>query len=139
MTIGQIIGSVAAVITVLSVFVEIVPVKINPVSKILDWVGKKMVGELTATVEAQGQKLDNLDNKIDNNEIDRIRWEILDFANSCRNNRHHSQDEFEHVIKLHEKYHKIIEERKLTNGLITLEYEYIQGIYRNCQKNNSFL
>lgn len=55
------------------------------------------------------ERVDNLENTLstkiqevsdrnDENEKDRIRWEILDFANSCRNGRKHSKEEYVHII-----------------------------------------
>lgn len=139
MTLGQLIGSVAGIVALISVFVEITPIKINPVSKALVWVGKKINGEVVSKVEDQGKKLDDLAKKMDENEIDRIRWEILDFANSCRNGRHHTKDEFTHIIAQNDKYHRILERRSMTNGQTELEMQYIIEIYKRCQRENSFL
>ena len=46
LTLGQIIGRIAGVIAVLSIFIEITPVKINPISALLRWVGKQINKEL---------------------------------------------------------------------------------------------
>lgn len=139
MTLGQFIGSAAGIAALLSVFIEITPIKFNPVSKALAWVGKKINGEVVSKVEDQGKKLDDLAEKMDENEIDRIRWEILDFANSCRNGRHHTKDEFTHIIAQNDKYHRILEQRSMTNGQTELEMQYIVEIYKRCQRENSFL
>ena len=40
LTLGQINGRIAGALAALSVFVEITPVKINPISFILRWIGK---------------------------------------------------------------------------------------------------
>ena len=135
MTIGEIIGGSAFFIFIFSLCVEITPIKWNPLTSILEWIGKRMNGKLLDRVEEKGQKIDKLDEKIDMNEIDHIRWEILNFANTCRYGMQHTQDEFEHIINLHEKYVQILEERSLKNGLITIEYEYITELY----KKNDFL
>ena len=98
-----------------------------------------MNGKLIAKVDDQGEQIKALDKKIDMNEIDHIRWEILNFANSCRHDVRHTKDEFEHIINLHEKYTQILDERHMTNGLITIEYEYIEDIYKHRLEKNSFL
>ena len=66
---------------------------------------------------------------MDENEKDRIRWEILDFANSCRNNQQHTKDEFQHIITLNDKYEKLLALTGDTNGVFEAEYRYIQKIY----------
>ena len=97
------------------------------------------VDEQGKQIKEQGDQIKDLDKKIDMNEIDHIRWEILNFANSCRNQQRHTKDEFEHIINLHEKYNQILAERDLTNGLVTIEYEYVEEIYRHCLEKNTFL
>lgn len=138
MTIGEIAGSGVVILIIIFACVEITPIKWNPLTSILSWVGKRMNGELTAKVDRQGEQINALNEKIDMNEIDRIRWEILNFANSCRKGEHHTKDEFVHIIGLHEKYNKILEEHDMTNGLVSIEYEYIEDIYRRCLEKNSF-
>lgn len=139
MTIGELIGSGAVIVLIFTTLIEITPIKWNPLTSILSWLGTRMNGKLIAKVDKQEQKIDALDKKIDMNEIDHIRWEILNFANSCRNHQRHTKDEFEHIINLHEKYTEILAERDMTNGLITIEYEFIEGIYKHCLEKNDFL
>ncbi len=139
MTLGEIVGSSFALIFLSTGLIEITPIKLNPLTAILSWIGNRMNGKLIAKVDNLEEKTDALERKIDMNEIDRIRWEILNFANSCRNGHRHTKDEFEHIISLHEKYNTILEEHDMQNGLVTIEYEYIEGIYRHCLQANSFV
>lgn len=124
--------NIAEIIVVLSVFVEVTPIKINPISSLLKFMGRSLNADLKS-------ELDRIAKKVDENEIDRIRWEILEFANSCRIGKKHTYDEFKHIIDLNVKYHAIIKERGLTNGQIDLEYAYIEGIFKECQAENKFL
>jgi len=121
--------------TALSVVVEITPIKINPWSKILKSVGKIMNQDLCVGMKNINEKLKVVSSRVDENEIDRIRYEILDFSNACRNNREHSKDQFQHVIDINKKYHKILEENGLENGIIDVEYDYILRVYKDCQDN----
>lgn len=139
MTLGEFLGNGAIIILALCLCIEITPIKWNPLTAILVWLGDRMNRNLINKVDEQEKQIKALDKKIDMNEIDHIRWEILNFANSCRNQQQHSKDEFEHVINLHEKYNKILEERHLTNGLITIEYAYIEEIYKHRLEKNDFL
>ena len=139
MTLGELVGSGLALIFLSTGLIEITPIKLNPLTSILAWIGNRMNGKLIAKVDNLEKKTDALDQKIDMNEIDRIRWEILSFAGSCRTGQRHTKDEFEHIISLHEKYNKILEEHDMKNGLVTIEYEYIEDIYRHCLEKNSFV
>ena len=38
LTVGQIVGRIAGIIAALSIFIEITPIKVNPISALLKWV-----------------------------------------------------------------------------------------------------
>lgn len=147
---GLTIGDIAKwagllLVAILSLF-EFTRIKVNPLSAIFRWIGNKINAPMIERIDAiaekqdtQEKKLDSLQDSQDDNEIDRIRWEILDFANSCRHGEKHTLDEFDHIIELNEKYHRILDRRELTNGKIDLEYNFIVTIYQQCQAKNSFL
>lgn len=82
------------VFVLLSVFIEIVPIKWSPLSSIFKWMGKKITAETQKELKQIKKDLTEQRAMIEENEKDRIRWEILDFANSCRNNRKHTKDEY---------------------------------------------
>ena len=103
--------------------IEVTPVKINPLSKILKWIGDRVNGEML-------KRITKLEQDVNTNEMDRIRWEVLDFANSCRNTRRHTKDEFEHIITLVKKYEGLLEKCGKENGVFELEYEYIKELYQ---------
>ena len=77
----------------------------------------------------QSNTINRLDKKIDENEIDRIRWDILNFASSLRLNIEASEDEYKHIFELHDKYVELLKVTGRTNGLIDIEFEYIQHSY----------
>ena len=139
MSARDIFGFVALLLVALSAFIEITPIKINPISAFMRWIGKAINGPVLKELASQKETMVELRDVVDDNEIDRIRWEILDFANSCRQGKKHTLDEFVHIIELNEKYHKILDRRDLTNGRIDLEYHFIEKIYKECQEKNNFL
>ena len=117
-----------AVLFILSVFIQITPIKINPWSTIFKWVRKILLEDLT-------NKITSIETEMRENEKDRIRWEILDFANSCHKDEKHSKDEFDHIIALNKKYQRLLKLTKDENGVFELEYEFISKLY----KQNDFL
>lgn len=135
----EIFASAVAVITVFGIFFEIAPIKINPITKILNYCGDKINADLRKDIASMKEDIKRVDDKVDANEIDRIRFEILDFANSCRNKRRHTREEFSHIIEINTKYHKIIEEKGLENGQIDIEFDFIKSLYKKCLEKNSFL
>lgn len=123
---------VALIVAIASICFEVSPIKVNPIASLLRWIGKKMF-------EPFDSRLDKLEKSIDENEIDRIRWEVLDFANSCRNGRRHTKEEFDHIIDQNGKYHKLLDRYSLENGVFDAEYAYILRLYKKCQDENDFL
>ena len=112
--------------------IQIVPIKINPWSALFKWISTKITGSAC-------EKMDDLIQVIDENEKDRIRWEVLDFANSCRNNRKHTKDEYQHIIALNDKYRELLALTGDTNGVFEAEYEYIKKLYAERLEKNDFL
>lgn len=140
-----------------SIGIEIAPIKINPWGWILCQLSSALTknlsdkiddifdmrneqyDQITNAIKDTAEQMHKLNKRVDENEMQRIRWEILDFANSIKNGRKHSKDEFHHIIEMNQKYHDIISYRGLTNGVIDVEYEAILNEYRRCRDNNDFL
>lgn len=134
------------IIIILSIFIQITPIKWNPWSTFFNWIGKIITSESTSQINKLIDKTDNLEQNILNvqsnlneNEKDRIRWEILDFANSCHNGKLHTKDEFEHIITLNKKYKNLLKLTNDENGVFEVEYEYIKNLYAENLKTNNFL
>ena len=123
----------------LSLIIQIAPIKINPWSALFKWIGKLLVGETCTKIDGIVKKINDIEEQVMTNEKDRIRYEVLDFANSCRNGRRHTRDEFQHIVELNKKYRKLLEATKDENGVFELEYDYVQNLYAECMEKNNFL
>lgn len=136
-------------IVVFTGIIQIVPIKINPWSALFKWISKLITGDACSKIDGLIDKVNKIDglvekvNKIEENittnEKDRIRWEILDFANSCRNGRRHTKDEFQHIVELNDKYRKLLDLTHDTNGVFETEYDYIKKLYAERLEKNDFL
>lgn len=132
---------------VIAMFVQITPViKFNPFTALFKWIGKVMTKDVSSTlvdvkesIKEQGIRLDAQSRAIDANEMDRIRWEILDFANSIRNGRRHSKLEYEHIFELNKKYEALLNKCNMKNGVYEADFKYIQKVYNECLEKNNFL
>lgn len=130
----------------LSVIIQITPIKLNPWSKLFKWLGNAINGEvkesinnMNTTIGSMNTKITNMESEMRANEKDRIRWEVLDFANSCHNGVNHSKDEFLHIITLNDKYKELLKLTKDNNGVFDAEYQYVYDLFQQKQKDNSFL
>lgn len=140
------VHNIIQIALLISVFIQITPIKINPWSKLFKWIGglitaesDKKINALIKTTGEMEKKITNLQTNMNENEKDRIRWEILDFANSCRNGRRHTKDEFQHIITLNDKYKNLLAITGDKNGVFEMEYEYIKKLYAERQEKNDFL
>ena len=127
------------IVLALSTVFEISPIKIKPLSAVLKWLGRKLNEDVDKRLQRLEERADDQRKSIDENEMDRIRWEVLDFANACRNHVRHTKDEFQHIISLNAKYHKLLEKYDQQNGVFDAEYDYILEMYKELQHNNEFL
>lgn len=127
------------VLLIFSIFIQITPVKWNPISSFVKWFGKLLTDDMNKKLENVEDSVEEIKTDIDANEKDRIRWEILEFANSCRNGINHSHDEFRHISDLHDKYVKLLKRTDDQNGVFNTEYEWIQTIYKKKLDQNDFL
>lgn len=128
------------VLFVIGIFVQFTPIiKCNPITALCKWVGKAINGEVLTRITGLEVRADQQRRSIDENEMDRIRWEVLDFANACRNGVRHTKDEFQHIITLNGKYHGLLKKYKMENGVFDAEYDYILELFQKCQHENDFL
>lgn len=142
-------STLLAIATIVSIFVEIAPIKINPLSALFKWIGDVTNKDVNAQLIGMSSKLEKLEdvsnriniieNRIDMIEVNNMRTQILDFANSCMNGRKHTKEEFEHMIDLHTSYCDIIKEKGIINGRMDLAYKYISDLYVRCLNEKSFL
>lgn len=63
-------------------------------------------------------------------EIDDWRWKILDFSSALSNGRKYNRESYDHIIKIYNKYEKVLDENGLENGLVE---ESMKFIYRKYQ------
>lgn len=95
--------------------VELSPIKLNPikyVGKIISaWLGIKAIDDKVNTLKAE----------VDANEIDRIKYEILQFSGSLRNGLKRSETDYMHIEAIFTKYRS-----KGGNTYIMHEMEYIR-------------
>lgn len=72
--------------------------------------------------------------------IQSSRDRIIDFATKVGDESVMvSREEFNRIFKVHDKYEKFLEERKLTNGEIDINFQIIKESYENHLRNHTFI
>lgn len=106
--------------------IEVVPVKVHP----WRWITNLFLGDIRKDINALKAEL--TETKVQN-----WRWNVLDFANSCRNGRRHSRDEWQHTISQLAEYESYIERNDITNGVFDEDAKYLREEYhKHCQLND---
>lgn len=110
----------------------------NAINTHLNNVDKQLADVMLINAE-QTKTIEHMDEKIDTNEIDRLRWEIISFANSLRYDDGQSAtlEGYNHVFDAYGKYEKLLESLGRKNGKIDNEYAYIKMMYNEFSKNYS--
>lgn len=110
----------------------------NAINTHLNNVDKQLADVMLINAE-QTKTIEHMNEKIDTNEIDRLRWEIISFANSLRYDDGQSAtlEGYNHVFDAYGKYEKLLESLGRKNGKIDNEYAYIKIMYNKFSKNYS--
>lgn len=114
-------------LVLLAVFIEITPVKINPIRWLGDHLNKTSI-ELSKRTEK----------KLDEHIAQSYRDKILSFQNSLRFGLKFTYEEWNEVIDACDAYEKYVEENKLKNGKADLAIKYIKGKYTETLNTNEF-
>lgn len=136
MTVVQMLGYMAGAIAFLSIFIEITPIKINPVTHILRWVGKQTNKEVM-------DKVDELEKKVcrlEENSIVNCRVRILRFSDEIRRGEKHSLESFNQALSDIDRYDMYCSEHPgFINNKGIAAKERIVTVYTECLEKNSFL
>lgn len=100
---------------------------------------KKLLDAINDVRDDLSTQIKEIGRQVDTGEIDRIRYEVLDFCNSIRNGRNHSKEEYAHIIELNTKYQALMTKTGETNGVFDEDYAFIMQKYHEALDKNSFL
>lgn len=92
------------------------------------------------TCEVLKGRLNDMEKSNDLQTIRQIRTHVLDFANSCRNGRKHTQEEFRSLFDENSEYEHIVNKYDdIVNDYYVEGLKFIKRVYQNCLDNNDFL
>lgn len=121
-------------LAVLGVVVEVTPIKVSP----LKWIGRRLNSELREDVQNIEKRISDLEQKQVQKDIEAKRKLILDFANSLRQDKKHTVEEYENVIRTIDDYILLCEKYNIKNGYINIQAKYINDTYYMLSKTGKF-
>lgn len=120
-------GGIVAVLVVFLGLVEIVPIKISPLS----WIGKRLNKD---TLE----KVSNMEKKLDMHIAQDYRTKILNFQDDILANKAKTKEQWKEIINAITTYEVYCEDNKITNGLCAQANEFLKEEYRERLRNRNF-
>ncbi len=146
-TIGQLIGGGFGIVAFILMFIEFTPIKVNPISAILGWVGqrtnKELNGRLTtmeSTVEEISLRQKDIEEKAQEREAINARIRILRFSDEIRRGLKHSQESLDQALSDVTTYeHYCDDHPKFENQKAVGACEHIKKEHARCLAENDFL
>lgn len=136
LTLSQLVGRIAGIIAVASIFIEITPIKLNPISHILKWVGLQLNKDLAEKINKMESKIDSLERA----DTIACRYRILSFSDEIRKGDKHSQEMFDQVLSDIDHYDRYCKDNPdfKNNKTVAAKHKILE-VYSSCIDNNSFL
>lgn len=111
--------------------IQISPIKIDPWTWIVNKIKKWFLGDII-------EKLQTLENNFVDERARTKRWNILNFANSCRQGASHTKEEWEHCLDELYLYEKHCEEHKIPNGVMVECSKYLKTTFHQLLNDKTF-
>lgn len=142
------------VLFLMSIGIEVIPkIKWSPWSALIKWIGSAFNSKIDTKMDAVRSEIKTLDSKIDQvqtelaqhiteSEIKSLqdtRRDILDFSNACMNNRKHTKEQFDFMIRQCDDYEAYIKKNEVKNGVIEAAIKEIRRLYEKCIQEHTFL
>lgn len=124
----------------LSGLIEVAPIKINPWSKILRWIGNKLNGDVLVEVDALKSQVQLVRERQDESEAKSARVRILRFGDEMYLGQKHSKEHFINILADIKTYNDYCREHpNFENERTKITEEHIKSTYQRCLEEHSFL
>lgn len=134
------LGNYAIIFIIIISLIQIAPIRIDPWSSFVKWIGKLMLGELTAKVDNLEKKIDALEQKEDRRDAINKRVRILRFEDELQEDKRHSKDSFDQVLSDVTDYEEYCEEHpKFRNNQTAATVEHIKKVYSERLEKRDFI
>lgn len=138
---GIVSANLIPIVLFASIFIEVTPVKWNPLSMLMEFLLKstndkvddmnKSIAKEIDQLKEQDKLIEGILNQIkekqDQIEFKHCRWEILAFSNSIHNGIAYTEQEYQHIFESIERYTDLHEKYKFTNGYTDDAIDHIKS------------
>ena len=124
---------------ILSIFLDISRIKIDPWKYLLRKLASIFNSEVLKAVDGLSERMDAMESAHYNQQKENVRRSILRFADECRCGRSHSIEMFRTVLNDISLYERLCEKTGDKNHVVKESVKLIDEIYHERLKRNDFL
>lgn len=119
--------------------IEISPIKFNPITMVLKWMGDKMNSGIKAELDALKKAQEEQRKDFRDYKVSQYRYEIFQFENEIRdNNDHHTEEQYNHILEQCKSYEDYCKEYNIPNGKAEMAIKHIRDVCYDHLKDDSF-
>ena len=134
------------VIFIITSLIQISPLKLDPWTKIANWLGNSLnksiidkVDDIRKQVESVDKKLNDHIAESESKSLQDTRSEILRFGSCIVSGNNYTKEEFDFMISKCDKYENYCKTNKVANGVADATIKEIRRVYAIRLAANSFL
>lgn len=119
--------------------IEISPIKFNPITMVLKWMGDKMNSGLKTELDALKKAQDEQKKDFQDFKAAQYRYEIFQFESEIRdNNDRHTEEQYNHILEQCKKYETYCVDNDIPNGKAEMAIKHIRDVCYDHIKHDSF-
>lgn len=140
MSLAEVLEWCGGAAVLLLTFVELAPIRLDPWSALLSWLGRGINGELLGKVEALEQEVRQLRQRCEEQSAVDCRSRILRFGDELLHQVHHSKEHFDQILRDVQTYEEYCRTHPdFVNNTTQVTTQQILEIYRQCMADRAFL
>lgn len=132
-------GPIIAVILVAATIIQITPIKINPWTIVLSWIGRQLNKDMMDKIDLVEKRLDAHIKDSEESELKARRTSILDFSSSVIRGVNYHREKFNFMIAECDSYEVYCKENDIKNGVAEASIAEIRRVYQEHLRKNDFL
>lgn len=133
------IGQALIYLIASSTLIEISPIKFNPITMVLKWMGDKMNSGIKAELDALKKAQEEQRKDFRDYKVTQYRYEIFQFENEIRdNNDHHTEEQYNHILEQCKSYEDYCKEYNIPNGKAEMAIKHIRDVCYDHLRDDSF-
>lgn len=136
---ARVLGQALIYLIASGTLIEISPIKFNPITMILKWMGDKMNSGIKAEIDIVKKAQEEQRKDFQDYKVSQYRYEIFQFENEIRdNNDHHTEEQYNHILEQCKKYEAYCKDNNIPNGKAEMAIKHIRDVCYDHLKDDSF-